>query len=96
MISWVIILIGVLAIAFISKLSHLKHKLSITMVILFLLFLVLSFNNVVMNNSVNLASPSGIVSAMQLYFSWLGQVLGNLQVVTGNVVRMDWSGNFTG
>ena len=47
-------------------------------------------------NSVDLTSASGIFSSVRLYFSWLGHSFDNLQVLTGNVVRMDWFGNSTG
>jgi hypothetical protein len=99
MVNWMLILIAVIAIVIVSKLihlKHLKHRITAILLILFLLFVGLTFLKVSTNNALDLKSPSGLFSAAKLYFGWLGQVFSNLQVITGNVVRMDWSGNLTG
>jgi len=96
MITWLIVLIAVLGILFIAKLSHLKHKLSIILLLTFLLFIYLSFVKVVNSNSIDLGSANGFFSGVKLYFSWLGHAFGNMKVITGNVVRMDWFSNSTG
>ncbi len=96
MITWLIVLAIVLGILFVAKLSHLKHKLSIIFLMVFLLFLYLSFVKVLSSNSVELDSAKGFFSGIKLYFSWLGQTFGNLKVITGNAVRMNWFSNSTG
>jgi len=90
MIVWILLAIGIFAIYFVLKMSHLKHKMGLTAIILFLLILSLTFVSVVNKNSVELNSPSGVFSAVQLYFSWLGHVFSNAKVITGNIIRMDW------
>lgn len=99
MVNWVLILFAFLAIFVVSKLihfKHLKHRITAILIILFLLFVGLTFLKVSTSNALDLKSPSGLFAAAKIYFSWLGQVFNNLQVITGNVVRMDWSGNLTG
>lgn len=90
MLFWILLILGVLAIYFILKLSHLKYKVSLTFLIGFLLFLILTFVKVISNNSIELSSPTGIFSAVKLYFSWLGHVFSNIKVITGNMIKMDW------
>lgn len=96
MIAWIIVLAAVLAILFIAKLSHLKHKLSIIALIGFVLIVMLTFMKVANTNSLDVGSTSGFFSGVKLYFSWLGNAFNNFKVLTGNVVRMDWFSNSTG
>ena len=93
--GWIIILIAFLAVLFIAKLSHLKHKLSIIFLLVFLLFIGFSFMKVADTNSVEIDSASGFMSAAQLYMSWLGHAFDNMRVLTGNAVRMNWFSNST-
>jgi len=95
MIGWIITLVAIVAIFFVNKFGDFKKKFWLIIGIIILLLIFLSFSNVVKANGVNLASPSGIFSAVQLYFSWLGHAFSNIHVLTGNAVRMDWVGNST-
>lgn len=92
------ILIAIAAIAVILKLQmgHLKQKFFIIVLIVIFLFFGITFVKVVNANSINLSSASGVFSGVKLYFSWLGHSFDNLQVLTGNVVRMNWFSNSTG
>ena len=90
LLGWIILVLGILGIVFIAKLSHLKHKLSISFVVGFILLLVLSFLKVASTNGIELSGLPGFFSAVQVYFFWMGHVFDNLRVITGNVVRMDW------
>ena len=99
MVNWLLILIAVIAIFVVSKMIHFKHwkhRMTAILIILFLLFVGLTFLKVSSNNSLDFKSPAGILSAAKIYFSWLVQVFNNVKIITGNVVRMDWSGNLTG
>jgi len=93
---WLILILAVLGIAFIAQLSHLKHKAGIIALIVFLAFMGITFVLVARANSVDLGSSSGFFSGIKLYFSWIGHALGNLKVLTGNAVRMEWFSNSTG
>ena len=96
MLTWIIVFAAVIGILLITQLNHFKHKFGVIILILFLLFLSLSFMNVINDNSVDLSSTSGFFSAFKLYFSWLGHVFDNMKVITGNAVRMNWAGNSSG
>ena len=80
MLIWILLAVGVGSIYFVLKMSHWKHKIGLTAVILFLLILSLTFVKVASSNSVELGSPSGIFSAVKFYFSWLGHVFDNAKV----------------
>ena len=90
MIFWIFIILGVVAILAISKLTHLKHKMGVSLIVLLFLFIVLTFIKVAMVNSVDFKSATGFFTAFKFYFSWLGSVFGNLKVITGNIIRMEW------
>ena len=99
MVNWLLIGIAVLAIIVVSKFihfRHIKHKITAIFLILLLLFLYSTFVTVSKNNAINLKSPSGLLYAGKVYFSWIGHIFGNVRVLTGNAVRMNWVGNSTG
>ena len=87
---WILLIVGILGIIFITKLSHLKNKLSMSLLVIFVLFIVITFLKVADANGIELTSVPAFFSAITVYFFWIGHVFDNLRVVTGNVVRMDW------
>ena len=96
--NWVIILIAVVAVFVVSKaihFKHFKHKVCAIALILLLLFIFSTFTAVIKSNSIDLKTASGVISAGKIYFSWLGQAFGNLRVLTGNAIRMDWMPNMS-
>jgi hypothetical protein len=92
--------IAIAAIFFVAKFNHFRHfkeKFLIILLILFFLFIIVTFINVAHKNSIEVNSFGNFFTSLQLYFSWLGHVLGNIGTLTGNAVRMDWmSSNSTG
>jgi hypothetical protein len=98
MVNWVLIIVAIVAIAVVSKFIHFrhwKHRITAIFLILLLLFIGLTFMKVYTNNSLDLKTPSGLFSAAKIYFAWLVHIFDNVKVLTGNAVRMDWSGNLT-
>jgi len=98
MIGWVLLVLAAVALIVIFKfnIGEIKHKIYFIFVLLALLLFIFTFVTVVNANSVDLTSASGIFSAVKLYFVWIGHAFDNIQVLTGNVVRMNWFGNATG
>jgi hypothetical protein len=90
MLFWIILILGLAGIFFLVKLTHFKNNLILAWTFGFILFLVLTFIKVSSSNHIEINSPSGVFSAIRLYFSWLGQVASNIKVITGNAIRMDW------
>ena len=75
------IIIAVLIIAGIIiflKLDHHTKKIKAIILVFLLLMLYLSIANIFSKRSVDLKSPSGIVSAVGIYFSYVGHVVANL------------------
>ena len=85
-----LIAIAIIALLAMLKLSHMKHKIVLIVLVSLFVFFYFSVNYVSSNNDFNLSSPSGLIGAGKVYFLWIGQGLGNLKTITGNVVNMDW------
>ncbi|MEK6886010.1 MAG: hypothetical protein AABX17_03525 [Nanoarchaeota archaeon] len=98
MIGWILLILvaAALIVVFKMNIGEMKHKIYLFFVLLFFVVFIFTFMKVVNANSVDLTSASGIFSSVKLYFSWLGHAFSNVQVLTGNVVRMNWFGNMTG
>jgi hypothetical protein len=95
LISWIIVGVMILVILFFLKFKHFGHRTLIVILLIMILFVYLTASRIVSENNVNMKSFDGVVQAGKLYFSWLGQVGGNLKSLTGNAIRMDWGGNST-
>jgi len=93
MMSWVIIAIIVIAALFLLKFKETRHKLGFFVVLAIILFLVLGASHVYSKNKVDLTSFDGVMGAGKMYFSWLGQVFGNIGKVSSYVVKQDWGIN---
>jgi hypothetical protein len=98
MITWVILIVLIVAVIVISKLVHFEHfqkKVFFILILFVLAFFCITILSVVKTNKIDLTSAQGILSLGKYYFHWLGHVLGNIGTLTGNAIRMDWSGNST-
>src|SRR3989344_7741994 len=90
MISWIVIVILVIAGIIAIKMNHLKHRVFIVILILLALFLYTSMNLIVKDNDLNLNSVDGLFNVIKVYTGWLANGFQNLKVITGNVLGMDW------
>jgi len=92
-----VIVIGILiALVYLFfKAKYVQHKLYSVIIIAFLLFFYVSGARVVSENEVNLSTFDGVVTAVRLYFGWLGHVFTNTKVIVGNAFKMNWAGNST-
>ena len=98
MIGWILLILFVVVLVVILKINigDFKYKTYFFLVLFFLVLFIFTFVKVVNANSVDLNSASGVFSGVKLYFIWLGHAFDNVQVLTGNAVRMNWFGNSTG
>ncbi len=87
---WIIIVALVIVAFLLLRMYHLKHKITLLLVVLFLLFLYISVSSVFSKYNVDLKSASGIERGAKIYFAWLGGAFGNMKDITANVARMDW------
>jgi hypothetical protein len=93
MVSWMFIVIGIVAVLVVSKFihfRHIKHRITAIAIILIILFIYASLTAVIKSNDIDIKSFSGVVSAGKIYASWLVQAFGNVKQLTANAIKMDW------
>ena len=93
MVNWWLIGIAIVAILVVSKLihfRHIKHRVTAIFLIILLLFVFSTAATIIKNHSLNIKTPSGIITTGKLYFIWLGQAFGNLRSLTGSAINMGW------
>lgn len=87
-----IIVCGLIALIWItSEIRKIKHKIWALFLIILIIFGYISFTVTTKNHDLDLRSFSGIMQAFKIYFSWLGNIFGNIKSLTGSAVQMDWS-----
>ena len=91
MINWIIIVILVIVGVFAIKMNHLKHRVFIIILIILALFFYASVTYISSKNNLSMNSYNGFVNTMKIYGGWLGNGFGNVRVLTGNAVKMDWT-----
>lgn len=94
MMGGTLLIVGVLvAVIWIAiEVKRLKHKVFAVALIGLILFSYISAAVIFKGEEIDFKSPSGLLEASKLYFSWLGSVAGNLGQITSNAINMDWSG----
>ena len=91
-----ILVILIVTIWVIIEVKRFKHKLLAIFLIGLVLFSYFSFSVVIkQHKDINFSTPSGMLRASELYFSWLGSLFGNIKQVTTNAIHMNWSGETT-
>ncbi len=81
------------AIWIIIEIKRLKHKLFAIFLIFLVLFGYFSFAFVLKNQDLDLKTVPGLIKAGEIYFSWLGSVLGNMKSLTSYAIKQDWGIN---
>ncbi len=91
MIGWLIILIlGVIAAIFL-KASHIKHRVTLLVLILFALFLVGTIGLIAKSNELDIDDTEGFFNAAKVYTGWLINGFDNMKTIVGNAIKMDWA-----
>ncbi len=91
--TWIIIGVIIAAIWIIIEMKRMKHKLFAIFLIGLILFVYITAVFVFKDRNIDFGTFEGIKEASSLYFSWLGSTFGNLKIITGNVIKMNWAGN---
>lgn len=90
MVSWIFIVLVLVAIYIIFELIKFKHGIfSILTIILIVLFL-LSLFFVFKDRGVDLNNWTGIKNSVKIYFDWFSLAWHNTKAVTGNAISMNW------
>lgn len=73
------------------EVKRLKHKVMAMALIGLIIFSYLSFFAVFNDNKADLKTPSGLLEASKIYFSWLISIFENLKTLTANAIHLDWN-----
>jgi len=88
-----IIAVLIIAIWVLIEVKRMKHKLFAIALIGIILFSYLSAAVIFRGTDIDVKSPSGLLGAGKIYFSWLFSVSGNFVKITNNAIKMDWGTN---
>ena len=94
---WIWLLIGIIIIVLLVafKFKEIRHKFGLVVIAIVFIFLLLSFVQIYKSNKSDLSTFDGVTKVGKLYFSWLGNLFGNLGKVTTYAIHQDWSLNMT-
>ena len=93
--NWWLIAIIVVGGLLLLRFKEVRHRFGLMVTLILIIFFVASVGQLYATHNLDLSSFDGIVSAGKVYFSWLGNALGNTLKVTSYVVKQDWSVNST-
>jgi glucan phosphoethanolaminetransferase (alkaline phosphatase superfamily) len=86
-----IIIIALIALVWVlAEVQKLKHKIWAFFLIILIVFAYISFALVLKDQDVDYTSPSGLIQAGKVYFSWLGSMFGNFKTMTSHAIKLDW------
>ena len=94
----IILIIVLLLIIFVwisVEFKRAKHKFYAVLVIILILFTYFTFSSAFKDKNPNFKSLPGIIDASKIYFSFLGNVFGNIKSITSGVINADWSNSTT-
>lgn len=83
----------IIAVWVLIEVKRLRHKIFAFFLIAVIILSYLSMAFVFKGQEVDLTTISGVLSAGQLYFSWMGSIFVNVKDITANAVNMDWKSN---
>jgi hypothetical protein len=89
--TFIIIAVLVIAIWIIIEVKRMKHKIFAIFLIGLILFTYISFTSAIKDKDLDLKTVSGLKTATQLYFSWLGNAFQNVKSVTSYALKQNWS-----
>jgi len=90
MVNWIIIIILVVVGMIALKMTNIKHKIFIVLLIALVLFLYASSSVVNNDNDLDFSSVKGISHASGIYLGWLANGFHNVKGLAGNAIGMDW------
>jgi len=95
MISWVIIITLIIITIILVRAKEIKHRIWLAAIILFALFIILTFGHVSSSNNADLTTFEGLMAAGKFYFAWIQGVVANMFDISGYVVKQNWGINST-
>ena len=71
--------------------KRLKHKIFAIATIVLILFAYVSFTTSIKGNDLDLKNSQDMIKATRIYFSWLGNIFGNMKATTAYALKKDWN-----
>ena len=95
-IQWIVVAVLVLLGLWFLQLEHHTRKIKIVVVIALIALLYFSMITIFTSQEVDLTNPRGVVSAVYVYFGWIGQTAGDLwdigvdtTALVGNAIKIN-------
>lgn len=88
--SWLIVVVGLLAIFLFVKLMNRGQDVWSYFVVIIAIFFLLTLAYVSTQPGINLTTFDGWVELGRLYLNWLGRLGANAGKITGNAIQLDW------
>lgn len=95
MLVWVIIAFIIGSVIAIIKIANEKQAIAIKVLLVGFVFFLVTAGYVYIKYDVDLSNFSDIAAATKIYFSWLGQIWGNVKGIGGHVIDQQWTINST-
>ncbi len=97
MVNWAIVVLIAIGFFIIYRSTGMKWGKTWTFAVwMIVLFFIVSFGYVLTLPQVDSGSLEGVMSAVKIYFIWLGSFFDNASTIAGQVIGTDWRGNITG
>ncbi len=96
MASWIIIGIIVVCLIIFYKFTSFRYERFWTYIVaILMIFILFTFFSVVKHNDLDISDFDGFTKGTKFYMGWLWGFIKNAGQITGNVAKVDWSGNFS-
>jgi hypothetical protein len=59
-------------------------------ILLILIFFIIGGLFIISNNNLFMYQQGNVVNFVDMYLTWLNQLSSNLNILTGNVIKLDW------
>lgn len=90
MVSWIVIIILIIAGIFAIKMNHLRHRIFIILLVLLALFLYTTINFVTQQNNLDFKTVDGVFNSIKIYTTWLANGFQNIKSLVGRATQLDW------
>jgi len=94
--KWIIVGVLILIGFWYLKFEHHAHKIKAVVILLIVGLIYFSMMGMFSSEQIDITSPRGVVSAVYVYFGWIGQTAGNLWNIgvdtthmVGNAIKLD-------
>jgi hypothetical protein len=89
--NWIIIFVLVMIGIYLLKINHFKHRFWIFFLVFIAIFLFVSISVVQSKYHLSFATFDDLSKSVKIYLGWLSNGFGNMKVLTGNAIKMDWT-----